>query len=90
MVNFKQLSLDTEIPIGSLKDQYDFIFKNDATAKLRLYSPCTINNGILTINSISNQLLPIVEEWKDLDIFIPASGSATRLFKFEDNKKNFK
>ena len=87
MVNFKQLSLDTEIPIGSLKDQYDFIFKNDATAKLRLYSPCTINNGILTINSISNQLLPIVEEWKDLDIFIPASGSATRLFKFEDNKK---
>jgi hypothetical protein len=87
LIDFEQLSLDTKIPESSLRDQYKFVYGDNGLSQLRLSSPCTMNNGVFNIDLISNQLSSINEEWKDLDIFIPASGSATRLFELSDNIK---
>ena len=76
--------LETEIPLHSIEKQLA-IFKN-GIAKANLDRPAVINDGILKLtNEEFQQYSDYFDTKKDklkLKKFVPASGAASRMFKF--------
>jgi len=76
--------LDSEVPITEIEKQLS-IYKN-GLAKANLNRPALINDGILKLNEEEFQhFSKLFDSKKDnfkLKKFIPASGAASRMFKF--------
>jgi nicotinamide riboside kinase len=76
--------LETGIPLITIKKQLN-IFKN-GIAKVILNRPATINDGILKLSDVEFQKYSnFFDAKKDklkLKKFVPASGAASRMFKF--------
>lgn len=76
--------LDSEVPITEIEKQLS-IYKN-GVAKANLNRPAVINDGILKLNEEEFQhFSKLFDTKKDnfkLKKFIPASGAASRMFKF--------
>ncbi|WP_394773714.1 DUF4301 family protein [Flavobacterium sp.] len=75
---------DHEIPFDKILKQLE-IFKN-GIAKANLISPATINNGILSLSEAEFKhkaaFFDLQKEKLKLKKFVPASGAASRMFKF--------
>jgi nicotinamide riboside kinase len=73
-----------EIPFNKILKQLE-IFKN-GIAKANLISPATINNGILSLSESEFKekaaFFDLQKERLKLKKFVPASGAASRMFKF--------
>lgn len=72
------------IPLDNIKKQFQFYKKG--VSKIVLTKPATVGNGILKLSDTDfEQKVSLFEEKKSslkLNKFVPASGAASRMFKF--------
>ncbi|MFE3867250.1 DUF4301 family protein [Flavobacterium sp. LS2P90] len=75
---------ENEIPLKNIKQQLSF-FRN-GIAKINLVGPATLFNGILKLseNDFQEKVIFFDENKSNLKLekFVPASGAASRMFKF--------
>ncbi|MFZ0596930.1 MAG: DUF4301 family protein [Flavobacterium sp.] len=75
---------DHEIPFAKILKQLEIF--NNGIAKANLISPATINNGILSLSESEFKekaaFFDLQKEKLKLKKFVPASGAASRMFKF--------
>lgn len=83
VADYEQIS-EHGIPLGNIKKQLD-IFKK-GIAKTDLVAPATLNNGIIKLSDESLKEKAVYFDANKsnlkLEKFVPASGAASRMFKF--------
>ena len=80
----KSIKVPSYIPKESFDYQISILNNEIPIKKLKIIRPCNINDGILKVSSFYKSLSKYNKNnFEDGSTFIPASGSATRMFNID-------
>ncbi len=74
---------------NSYRDQISILKDEKKIDKLALHKPCKINDGIIPIDYFNDLESYSIGDQESSCSFIPASGSATRMFNIESHEEYF-